>query len=71
MFKTPWLLLGKQATGTQIGTTSHAMGVHVEIAVEHERLLSEWKRALPETFQFDEISTEALQDHQKIALVVR
>jgi hypothetical protein len=70
MFKTPWLLPGKQATGSQI-TTSQAIGVHVEIAVEHERLLAEWKRALPSNFQFNEISTEALQDNQKIALVVR
>lgn len=71
MFKTPWLLPGKPATYAAPVTTPQAIGIHVEIAVEHERMLSEWKRSLPADLQFEGTVADLQLDNQRVALVVR
>jgi hypothetical protein len=71
MFKTPWLLPGKLTTCAAPVTTPQAIGIHVEIAVEHERMLSDWRRSLPPDSQFEGTVADLQLDNQRVALVVR
>jgi hypothetical protein len=71
MFKTPWLLPGKSTTCAVPVTTPQAIGIHVEITVEHERMLSDWRRSLPLDSQFEGTIADLQLDNQRVALVVR
>jgi hypothetical protein len=57
--------------GTRTGSGIQELGVLVGVAVEHEKLMSIWKHALPEYLRFGDLDLNRPGDGQKLTLYSR
>jgi hypothetical protein len=57
--------------GPRISSGIQELGVLVGVAVEHEKLMSIWKHALPEYLRFEDLDSNRPGDGQKLTLYSR